>query len=54
MSEKRQIIEVSAQVESIEHAKELLADLEVLDEKYCVSAQIFISQAQIMSYGQIW
>ncbi|EGP4986053.1 hypothetical protein LXE15_001382 [Enterococcus faecium] len=49
--EKKQIIEVSAQVENIEHAKELLADLEVLSKKYCVSAQIFISPDQIMSCG---
>ncbi|WP_285936283.1 hypothetical protein [Enterococcus hirae] len=34
---KKQIIEVSAQVESIENAKELLADLEVLNEKYDVN-----------------
>ncbi|HBI2077460.1 TPA: hypothetical protein I0H43_RS11260 [Enterococcus faecalis] len=51
--EKKLVIEVSAQAKSIEHAKELLADLEVLSKKYCISAQIFISRDQIMSYGQI-
>lgn len=38
----KQNIEVSAQVDNFEQAKELLADLEVLNEKYEVHAMVTI------------
>ncbi|MGM0168288.1 hypothetical protein IGI39_004043 [Enterococcus sp. AZ135] len=48
MKERKQLIIVETQVETFEQAKELLDDLEVLNEKYTISAQISISQDQIM------
>lgn len=40
MQEKKQKIRVSAELENIEKAKELLADLEVLNEKYDIEFDI--------------
>ncbi len=41
---EKQDINVIAEVGTFEKAKELLADLEVLNEKYCVSVQLSIFQ----------
>lgn len=41
---ENQNINVIAELDTFEKAKELLVDLEVLNKKYCVSAQISIFQ----------
>jgi|GEM_PF-5366067 len=51
MNEKKQKIEVSAQVVTFDQAKELLADLEVLNEKYDVNFNIERNDCSLLLAG---